>query len=190
MITSGREKFKKNKRLISICVYFFKLFPKWFLQYLWDSVSNHSQIIYVGFRYILLKSLVKSCGDNVKIGTNVQILCWDKLSIGNNVSIHSNCYIDAFGDIEIKDNVSIAHNSTILSSNHGWEDKTVPIKYNPMILNKVTINDDVWIGCGCRILAGVEIENRSIVAAGAVVNKNVKHKTIVGGVPAKVIKDI
>src|SRR5690606_10684526 len=103
---------------------------------------------------------------------------------------HSNCYIDANGEVEIGNNVSIAHNSTILSTNHDWSDITVPIKYNPVTYGKVLISNDVWVGCGCRILAGVHIQSRSIIAAGAVVNKNVSPKTIVGGVPAKLIKQL
>lgn len=68
-----------------------------------------------------------SCGKNVKIGTNVQILSWENLSIGSNVSVHSNCYLDASGGITIGNDVSIAHNSSILSTNHDWSDYTVPI---------------------------------------------------------------
>lgn len=190
MSETGREKFEKNKGLIDFLMKLFRLLPKSVLLLMWNCTTNHSQIIFVGLRYIILKTRVRRCGDNVKIGTNVQILGWEKLSIGSNVSIHSNCYIDANGEIEIGDNVSIAHNSTILSTNHGWSDISLPIKYNPVICSKVIVSDDVWIGCGCRVLAGVKIECRSIVAAGAVVNKNVKSKVIVGGIPAKVIKEI
>lgn len=190
MKESGREKFKRNKGVINVLTKLFRLLPKSFLLFMWNCVANHSQIIFVGLRYIILKTRIKSCGDNVKIGTNVQILGWEKLSIGTNVSIHSNCYIDANGEIEIRNNVSIAHNSTILSTNHDWRDLSLPIKYNPVISDEVIIYDDVWIGCGCRILAGVKIKTRSIIAAGAVVNKDVRSKTIVGGVPAKVLKEI
>lgn len=190
MNKTGREKFNRNKKVIGVLVKLFRLFPKSFLLFIWNCTSNHSQIIFVGVRYVILKSLLRSCGDNIKIGTNVQILGWEKLSIGTNVSIHSNCYIDANGEIEIKDDVSIAHNSTILSTNHDWNDSSLPIKYNPVTFGKVVIYNDVWIGCGCRILAGVNIASRSIIAAGAVVNKNVQSNTIVGGVPAKIIKQI
>lgn len=190
MNTTGREKFKKNKVLINVLVKSFRILPNFFLIFIWNSSANHSQLFFVGIRYIILKILIKSCGDNVKIGTNVQILGWEKLTIGSNVSIHSNCYIDANGIIEIGDNVSIAHNTTVLSTNHGWINNSLPIKYNPVIFEKVTISNDVWVGCGCRILAGVKIGSRSVIAAGAVVNKNVESNIIVGGVPAKKIKDI
>lgn len=190
MANTGREKFKKSKKLINTFVLIFRILPKSFLLFVWNCTTNHSQIVFVGLRYTILKSLIKSCGDNVKIGTNVQILGWDKLSIGTNVSIHSNCYIDANGEIEIGDNISIAHNSTILSTNHDWNDVILPIKYNPITYGKVKIFNDVWVGCGCRVLAGVKINRRSIIAAGAVVNKDVRTNSIVGGVPAKVIKEI
>jgi acetyltransferase-like isoleucine patch superfamily enzyme len=134
--------------------------------------------------------MVNKCGDNVRIGCNVQILGWDKLKIGSNVSIHDLSYIDASGGVEIGDNVSIAHNCSIISSNHQWTDLNKPIKYNSLIYQKVLIEQDVWLGCGCRVLSGVCIKSRSIIAAGSIVNKNNECNTIYGGVPAKLIKRI
>jgi acetyltransferase-like isoleucine patch superfamily enzyme len=106
------------------------------------------------------------------------------------VSIHPNCYIDATGQISIGNNVSIAHNTSILSAEHTWGDSGLPIKYNKVELKPVSIENDVWIGCGCRILAGVTISHRVIIAARAVVNCNCKSNTIHGVVPAKLIKKI
>ncbi|RRT93467.1 acyltransferase [Empedobacter falsenii] len=189
-MSSGRSKFKKNKFIINIIYKFFVIIPKFIKIFLWNIITSHTQIFFIGIRYILLKSLIKKCGDNIKIGPNVQIIGWENLVIGSNVSIHANSYIDATGGIIIEDYVSIAHNSTILSSNHDWKDNTLPIKYNPIITNSVVIKKDVWIGCACRILSGVVINSRSIVAAGAVVNRDVESKTIVGGIPAKKIKEI
>lgn len=187
---TGRDKFENNKKIITFFIKITKVFPRWFLLFIWNCTANHSQLIFVGIRYIILSALIKECGSNVSIGTNVRILGWDRLSIGNNVSIHSNCYLDAAGIIHIGNDVSIAHNSTILSSNHDWTQADIPIKYNSLKFSQVKINNDVWIGCGCRILAGVTVGSRSIVAAGAVVNKKVDAGTIVGGVPARLIKNI
>ena len=89
--------------------------------------------------------------------------------------------------IEIGDNVSIAHGVSILSFDHGYADPALPFRDNPVILKKVTIGDNVWIGCGVRILKGVEIGSGSIVAAGAVVTRNVPPGVIVAGVPARVL---
>ena len=86
--------------------------------------------------------------------------------------------------------MSIAHGTSLISANHTWEDSTIPIKYNKMEEKEIVIADDVWIGAKVTILAGVTIESRCVVAAGAVVTKNVKEHTVVGGVPAKVIKEI
>lgn len=187
---SGRDQFKRYKNLILLISFIFKLLPKFVVVFIWDLTTNFKQIPFIALRYIIAKRLANKCGDNVLINTNVQILGWEKLNLGNNVSIHANCYIDATGGIQIMDNVSIAHNSTILSTNHDWKDKSLPIKYNPVISKSVFIDNDVWVGCACRILAGVTVNSRSIVAAGAVVNKDVEPNTIVGGIPAKKIKDI
>ncbi|MDT0556642.1 acyltransferase [Patiriisocius hiemis] len=134
--------------------------------------------------------MVKSCGDNIRIGSNVRILGWEHLDVEYNISIHDNCYIDATGGLTLENNVSIAHSSSILTTNHGWSDTTLPIKYNPIKKSPVHIKSDVWVGCGCRILNGVTIYSRAVVAAGAVVNKDVEENSVYGGVPAKKIKDI
>src|SRR5690606_12778974 len=146
--------------------------------------------VFVAFRYILIKSLCNSVGDNVYVGKYVVLKNHININIGNNVSIHDYCYFEGAGKLDIGDNVSIAHNCSILTSNHTWQDISKHIKYNPELLESVTIKADVWLGCGVRVLAGVTINSRSIVAAGCVVNKDVKNGTIVGGVPCKVLKSI
>jgi len=187
---SGRNLFKKGKFIINLFVKIVSFFPKFLIVFLWDIISPYSQLLFIGVRYVILKSLVKECGDNVRIGKNVTIIYWDRLKIGSNVSIHANSYIDAAGFISIGDYVSIAHDSSILSTNHTWESKEIPIKYNDVVLMPVVIGNDVWIGSGCRILAGVNISERVVIAAGAVVNKNCESNFVYGGIPAKIIKDI
>ena len=141
-------------------------------------------------RYILFRNLVKKCGDNVVIKENVYIYNPENIVCGDNISIHEMCYINACGGLKIGNNVSIAHSSSILTFNHKYDNHNIPIKYNPIETLPITICDDVWIGCGCRILAGVTINSRCIVAAGAVVTKNTINNSLVGGVPAKVLKTI
>uniref|UniRef100_UPI00263397E1 acyltransferase n=1 Tax=uncultured Flavobacterium sp. TaxID=165435 RepID=UPI00263397E1 len=149
---------------------------------------NGKSVLFI--RYLLLRNLAKSCGDNVSIQPNVFLFNIHLIKFGNNVSIHPMCYIDGAGEIEIGNDVSIAHSSSILSTNHTWNDVTVPIKYNKETFSKVTIENDVWIGCGCRILAGVTLHQRSVIAAGAVVTTNVESHSVYGGIPAKLIKKI
>ncbi len=187
---TGRDKFKKTSKILNAMVIVCKLLPKFIRIFIWDLIRPFSQLIFIGMRYVILKSLIKNCGNNTRIGTNVTILNWDKITLGSNVSIHDNCYIDGAGGLFMENNVSIAHNSSILTTNHSWNDLSLPIKYNPVVYGKVILRNDVWVGCGCRILSNVEIGRRSIIAAGAVVNKGVASHTIYGGVPAKLIKDL
>jgi len=187
---TGREKFKRNQKSIFFFTKIIKILPQSIRVFLWDWSNGYSQVLFIGLRYVLLKTLIKHCGNNVRIGTNVQIVNWKGLEIGDNVSIHANCYLDAAGEIKIGNNVSIAHSTSILSTNHNWVDLSIPIKYNTVIFSKVFIEDDVWLGCGCRILAGVKISVRSIVAAGAVVSKSIESNSIYGGIPARLIKKI
>lgn len=187
---TGRELFKSVAPVINTYVFFLGLLPKSILKLKWAFMSSFPGILGDGFRYCLVKALAKSCGENVRIGVNVEICGWSKLEIGNNVSIHRESYIDAQGGLKIGNNVSIAHQCSILTENHSWEDENLPIKYNPMFALPVEIESDVWLGCAVRIMPGVKIFRRSIVAAGAVVSSNVESRTIVGGVPAKVIKTL
>jgi acetyltransferase-like isoleucine patch superfamily enzyme len=98
--------------------------------------------------------------------------------------------LDAKGGLYIGDNVSIAHNCSLISFNHTYSDPNTQIKYNVLVDGEIRIESDVWIGCGVRILAGVTINKRSIVAAGAVVNKTIPSHTISAGIPAIPIKNI
>ena len=186
----GRDIFKVVYPVLKLLSYLFFILPRFIVSWFWILADLLPSILGVGFRYIMALRLSKSIGKNVFFGRGVEIKNWQNFEIGSNVSIHKDCYIDAIGGLIISDDVSIAHNSSILTFEHTWENKDEPIRSNPVKLNSVKIENDVWIGCGCRILSGVVIGSRSIVAAGAVVSKSVEKNTLVGGVPAKLIKKI
>lgn len=185
---SGRDLFEKWRPLITFCLHILALLPRSFRQKLLEHWRNTNGKIGLGLRYVLLKTLSASCGDNVAVFPGVYFENLESLALGNNVSIHQMCYIDAEGGVEIGNDVSIAHRSTILSSNHGYEKSDIPIKYQPMTLAKTCVQDNVWIGCGCSILAGVTIGEGAIIGAGAVVTNDVESGCIAVGVPAKKIK--
>ncbi|MGM0853978.1 MAG: acyltransferase [Bacillota bacterium] len=185
----GREKFNRYKPIISMLASICNLFPVAVRQKLFVlfrmTTGNKGLVI----RYILLKSIAKTCGDNVSIHPGVYIFSPQKISIGDNVSIHPMCYIDAQGEINIGNDVSIAHGVTIMSSTHQYSNLKINIKDQPVDLLTTEINDNVWVGAKVTILAGVKVNSGSVLAAGAVVTNNVEKDTIVGGVPAKKIKD-
>lgn len=190
MHTRGRILFYRYKPFIRFLTKIASFAPYWFIDSLWTMSDAWRGSLGLVTRYVVAKNLAKNCGDVVYIGPYVEIRNWRNLEIGSNVSIHRGCYVDAAGEIFIGNDVSIAHGTSILSSDHRWEDSSIPIRDNPVKLAKVCIMSDVWIGCGSRILSGVSIGPQSIIAAGAVVTRNVSSNSIVGGVPAKHIKNI
>ena len=86
--------------------------------------------------------------------------------------------------------MNLAQGITITALNHNFDDTTKHIDQQGVSTKAVTINDDVWIGANAVVLPGVTRGTHSVVAAGAVVSKDVPPYTIVAGVPAKVIKQL
>jgi acetyltransferase-like isoleucine patch superfamily enzyme len=138
----------------------------------------------------------------VKIGNNVSILkntiieCTGVirelgvgLEIGNNVGIAQNCFFQIRGKVVIGNNVIFGPTVSIFSENHNFDNLDVPISQQGETRKGVTIEDNVWVGASTIILDGVTVGTNSIIAAGSVVNKDVPPYTIVGGVPAKFLKD-
>ena len=112
--------------------------------------------------------------------------CGKNIHIGKNVFINSNCTMQDQGGVYIGDDVLIGHNVCLLTLNHEFE----PEKRAELHPSPIHIGDRVWIGSNATILPGVSIGYGAIVAAGAVVTRDVEAKTVVGGVPAKLIKKI
>ena len=185
---NGRSAFLKYGKLIHFLVTVAKKMPRRVRRFILN--VNRRKTSKVGFlmRYVAVASLAKHIGNNVAIFPDVYFEYIENLSIGDNVSIHQMCYIDAEGGIEIGNDVSIAHRSTILSGNHGYTDSSIPIKYQDMILAKTVIQDNVWIGCGCVVLAGVVIGTGSVIGANSVVTKSITENSVAVGSPAKRIK--
>lgn len=94
------------------------------------------------------------------------------------------------GPVSIGNHVNLAQGITVSALNHNFSDTTKRIDEQGISTSQIIIEDDVWIGANAVILAGVRIGSHSVVAAGAVVTHDVPPNTLVGGVPAKVIKAI
>lgn len=94
------------------------------------------------------------------------------------------------GPVCIGNHVNLAQGITITALNHNFEDASKRIDEQGISTKPVVIGDDVWIGANAVILPGVTIGSHCVVAAGAVVTKDVPDNCVVGGVPAKLIKRI
>lgn len=94
------------------------------------------------------------------------------------------------GPVTIGNHVNLAQGITVTALNHNFSDLNKRIDEQGISTQPVTISDDVWIGANAVILPGVTIGQHAVVAAGAVVTKDVPPYSIVAGIPAKVIKSL
>ncbi len=108
------------------------------------------------------------------------------IHIGKDVFINSGCRFQDHGGIIIGDGALIGHNVVLATINHDLD----PLKCGDNILAPIIIGERVWIGASATILPGVRIGDGAVVAAGAVVTKDVPENVVVGGVPARVLKKI
>lgn len=108
------------------------------------------------------------------------------IHLGKNVFINAGCKFQDQGGIYIGDDVLIGHNVVMATLNHDED----PEKRANLIAAPINIGDKVWIGSNATILPGVTIGDGAIIAAGAVVTKDVEEKSIVAGVPAKFIRKV
>lgn len=109
------------------------------------------------------------------------------ISIGSNSTV--NPHVNIHGKVTIGNDVRIASLSTIAGHNHGFADIDKLIRQQPLTIEGIVIEDDVWVGANVVILDGVTVGAHSILAAGAIVTKDVAPYSIVGGNPARLLKD-
>lgn len=157
--------------------------------YLLFRISRRIQGLFSGWRI----NLLKRHGDNVNIGHGSDIT-WQNVSVGHNVYLGPNTtIISTRAEVIMHDNIMFGPGVTIITGDHRFDlvgRTMISIKESeklPENDQNVVINSDVWIGANATILKGVTIGEGSIVAAGALVIKDIPEYSIVGGVPAKVI---
>ena len=112
--------------------------------------------------------------------------CGKNIHIGKNVFINMGCKFQDQGGIFIGDGALIGHNVVLATLNHAKS----PQDRSSMLPAPIHIGKNVWSGANATVLPGVTIGDGAIVAAGAVVTRDIPENTIVGGVPAKVIRTI
>jgi len=165
-------------------------------------------------RYIAYRRRFKSCGENISISQAVSFKGWinielgnnigfgelnsiyaesmtneSSISIGNNVSFNRNVMVnaDVRGTIIVEDKVLVGPNVVMRASGHRYDKKGVPIREQGHHKGIIMIKTGAWIGANAVILPDVTIGKGAIVAAGAVVTKDVRDFEIVGGLPARKI---
>jgi len=158
-----------------------------FLQYLpMQPVPGYNFFYFL--RYLSLKKLLRNCGKDVIIKNKVDFGDGSRLSIGDRSQLGQNSRLQ--GEIVIGNDVVMGPDVIIMAVTHDTSDLSIPMNTRGIlpIEKPVVIGNDVWIGTRVIIMPGVKIGDHSIVGSGAVVTKDVKSWSIVGGIPAKIIK--
>ena len=140
-------------------------------------------------------------GNDTIIGRHGVVTCWDKyegdeftpfIRIGDNCAIGEYCHITAINSISIGNGVLMGRRITITDNSHGKVDfdelRIIPKKRKLYSKGSVIIGDNVWIGDKVSIMGGVRIGEGAVIAANAVVTKDIPNYSVVAGVPAKLIK--
>ena len=192
---SVREKFKHNPKLKKFIDWVImnqvETRPRWFIRLLaplYQHRGKHS-VIHRSARMDTPPYRLFSLGDysviesfaciNNAVG---DVIIGDHTRIGLHNTI--------IGPVDIGSHVNLAQGITVTALNHNFNDTDKRIDEQGVSTTPVTIEDDVWVGANAVLLPGVTIGNHCVVAAGAVVTKDVPPHSLVAGVPAKVIKKI
>lgn len=180
--------FGKNPKmaLLGSNVKFFNLAKIQFGKFL--KLGDHVFISALGKEGILI-------GNNVGIGALSRVVVsttfdnpGEYIKIGNNVGIGEFAYLGGAGGLSIGDDCIIGQYFSCHPENHISDNTELAIRHQGVSRNGISIGKDCWIGSKVTILDGVTIGDGSIIAAGAVVTKSFPSHSVIGGVPAKLLK--
>lgn len=168
--------------------WFFRWLGIQFLKYLTNNVINHlpsGWLRLLWYRRVLGMSIGRRV--EIQLGTRILLHSPGSIrragwSIGFGTRINRDCTLDTRGGLHIGRQVSISPEVAIISCDHDANHPGFKLRHS-----RVVIRDRVWVGIRATILPGVEIGEGAVVAAGAVVTKDVEPLAVVGGVPARVI---
>lgn len=146
-----------------------------------NNSSNPEEI-----RHFLSQITNSEIDESVTVFTPLHINYGKHTKIGKNVFINFDCVFLDLGGITLDDDVLLAPKVSLLTEQHPIS----PENRHSIVPKPIHIKKNVWIGAAATILPGVTIGENSVVAAGAVVTTDVPANTVVGGVPAKFIKNI
>ena len=187
-----RSQLGQNARLgatISIEIYMKKiylLFYYLFLQFL-PMQPFPGYKLYYKIRYLFVRRILRECGEGVIVKNRCYFGDGSRLSIGDRSQLGQNARLS--GTISIGKDVLMGPDVIMLATSHAYDRVDIPMNQQGAAEESpITIGDDVWIGTRVIIMPGVKIGKHSIIAAGSVVTKSCEPYSIIGGVPAKLIK--
>lgn len=145
---------------------------------------NHTMPMTEEYNRLVSELFMGNIGEGSRVMSPLTVVRGNSVKIGRNVVVMNNSLFMAAGGIIIEDDVMVAANVQLISNNHDLYDHQI------LICKPVRLKRNCWIGAGATILPGITVGENAVVAAGAVVTKDVEDNTVVGGNPAKVIKRI
>ena len=158
------------------------------LFYIFFKLSSKINRMKSHIRGYYYSKIFKSCGKKRPfINRGVVFSCPQNIECGSNVTINPQCYFAAKGGIFLGDNVTLSAGAKILSSSLKVENGVIQKRH---IHKPVILKNNVWIGAGAMICPGVTVGENTIIAAGAVVTKDIPSNSVAAGIPAKVIRQI
>lgn len=195
----------KIKHILLLPFYEVSAFILWFIFSLPGKTGS-------ALRYLIARSMMGECGRGVRFGRCVTINCAQNIKIKSNVTFDNGCELNACGgnliigpDCKFNRHVSINASTTgyisfgkqcivgpsviFRSSNHISSDFNIPTMHQGHESGCINIGNNVWIGAGVIILPNVNIEDGAIIGAGSVVTKSFSANQVIGGVPAKLIRE-
>lgn len=153
-----------------------------------NKIYGHFIYFLAGIRALFWSFFLKKIGQRVYIMSSVIIMSPQNIELGSDVLINTSSKLGGQKGIIIGSYVQLGYNVSLFTQNHAYQSKNKPIMKQGNYGEKIIIEDDVWIGTNAVILPGVKLGKGSIIGANAVVTKDVKPYSIVGGIPAKHIK--
>lgn len=145
-----------------------------------DFLSNQARLGYY-------RTILADFGNHNQVFGRVIIYCPERIHIGHHCTLNEGVLLAGRDDIHIGNFVRISARAMLITGSLDVQNFKLPLKH---YVAPITIRDGVWIAVGAVILPGVTIGENSVVAAGAVVTRNVPPCTVVGGVPARAIAQI
>ena len=145
---------------------------------------NHTMPMTEEYNRLVSELFMGNIGEGSRVMSPLTVVRGNRVKIGRNVVVMNNSLFMAAGGIAIEDDVMVAANVQLISNNHDLYDHQI------LTCKPVRLKRNCWIGAGATILPGITVGENAVVAACAVVTKDVEDNTVVGGNPAKVIKRI